>query len=53
MGTTFMPLLMGHAEVRVDTRPAQPPVRANGPVEGVWGNREVLPAFWRGARRAR
>jgi hypothetical protein len=22
---------------------AEPPVRASGPVEGVWGNREVLP----------
>jgi hypothetical protein len=28
----------------VDDRPAaQPPVRDSGPVEGVWGNREVPP----------
>jgi hypothetical protein len=52
MGTIFVPLLMGHAEVRIDTRPAaQPPVRDSGPVEGVWGNREVPPAA-KGARRA-
>jgi molecular chaperone GrpE (heat shock protein) len=24
--------------------PAEPPVRDSGPVEGVWGNREVPPA---------
>jgi hypothetical protein len=53
MGTTFVPLLMGHAEVRIDTRPAtQPPVRDSGPVEGVWGNREVPPASGKGDRRA-
>jgi hypothetical protein len=48
MGTTFIPLPMGHVEVRIDSRPpkrrrpaVQPPVRDSGPVEGVWGNREV------------
>jgi hypothetical protein len=53
MGTTFIPLLMGHAEVRIDSRPpaGQPPVRLSGPVEGVWGNREVPPARG-GERRA-
>jgi hypothetical protein len=52
MGTTFIPLLMGHAEVRIDSRPAtQPLVREIGPVEGTWGNREVPPAA-NGVRRA-
>jgi hypothetical protein len=43
MATKFYPLPFGHAEVRIDTRPARAYPRS-GPVEGVWENREVPPA---------
>jgi hypothetical protein len=42
----FYPIPFGHAEVRVDKRPARSARRGclqPGPVEGVWGNREVPP----------
>ncbi len=39
----FYPLPFGHAEVRIDERPAgQRPLRGSGPVEGVWGSWEFL-----------
>jgi hypothetical protein len=44
MATKFYPLPFGHAEVRIDTRPARSAYPRSGPVEGVWGNREVPPA---------
>jgi hypothetical protein len=42
MATKFYPLPFGHAEVRIDERPARGRPRG-GPAEGVWGNREVPP----------
>jgi hypothetical protein len=44
MATKFFPLPFGHAEVRIDKRPARSACPRGGPVEGVWGNREVPPA---------
>jgi len=41
--TKFYPLPYGHAEVRVDRRPARSARPRSGPGEGVWGNREVPP----------
>ncbi len=44
MATKFYPLPFGHAEVRIDRRPARSACPQSGPVEGDWGNREVPPA---------
>jgi hypothetical protein len=46
----FYPIPFGHAEVRVDKRPPQRGRPQSGPVEGVWGNREVPPAGTEGKR---
>ena len=40
----FYPIPFGHAEVRVDKRPARSARPRSGPVEGDCGNREVPPA---------
>jgi phosphoribosylanthranilate isomerase len=38
------PGIKDHERIRAFVQAAQPPVRGSGPVEGVWGNREVPPA---------
>jgi hypothetical protein len=51
MPTKFYPMPFGHVEVRVDRRPAPGACPQSGPVDGVWGNREVPPADLDHSRR--